>query len=87
MDDERIDETQVEAILSAGRAQVDRYVVTTLAVLVERTARIEREIDERIRIHQEACRGQSRKTLYGFIAAVGTCLGLATPYLLRLIGQ
>jgi len=80
---DRIDRAQVEAILAGGQEQVNRYLVTTLAVLITRSEAVGTETDEKIRRHRDNCRGQSRRTFYGFLVACGTCVGLLTPYILR----
>lgn len=86
MSNGRIDAAQVEAILSAGREEIDRYLVSTLAVLIERVEALPAETDRKIAAHQTECRGQSRRTLYALLTAIGTCIGLATPYILEFFG-
>lgn len=80
-----IDAAQVEAILGGGQDQVNRYVVTTLEQLIVATEAYPTNIAAAVHAHGVACRRRSRRTLYGFIAACGTCAGLATPYILKFI--
>jgi len=81
-----IDTAQVEAILGGGQERVNRYVVTTLAILITRSEAVAADTDEKIREHKQQCRGQSRRTLYALLAAIGTSVGLVTPYVLKLLG-
>lgn len=81
-----IDAAQTEAILGGGQEKVNRYLVTTLQQLISLSEAVPADLERAIRAHKVACRAQSRKTLYGFIATSGACVGLATPYVLKLLG-
>ena len=81
-----IDAAQIEAILGGGQEKVNRYLVTSVQQVIALSEAAPAELERAIRAHQSTCRVQARKARYGAFAACGACLGLATPYVLRLFG-
>ena len=69
MSNGKIDDAEVDAILSGGREKVDRFLIVSVLEI--------REAIEDV--------AHSRRYLYGLLSAACICVGLATPYVLHLV--
>jgi len=79
----RMDQVEVEVILSGGREKIDRYLVTGVHQLTITVEDIPGMIALAIAEHQSSCRRQSRKQLVGVASAIGAAIGLITPYIIH----
>jgi hypothetical protein len=81
----KIDDAQVEAILSGGQDAVNRYMVETLQQVVACVEETPRDIERAVRTQKAKCGAENKRAVYALLATLGTCVGLATPYVLELI--
>jgi len=77
------DQAEIDAILSGGRREVDRYLVTGVHRLTITVEEIPGMIALAIAEHQSSCRSQSRRQLVGIASAIGAVVGLLTPYVIH----
>lgn len=80
----KIDDAQVKAILGGDDDPFKVYVAETLQQLVNCAEDEPAIVAAAICTHKKTCRGESRRAFYGFLTALGACVGLATPYILQL---
>ena len=81
---ERLDDVEINAILSGGRENIDRYLVTTVHALRQKVDDWPDMLAEAIVQHQSSCRADSRKRIVAIASAIGGAIGIATPYLIQL---
>lgn len=79
-----INQTEIDVILTGGRKEIDRYLVTGVHQLNIAVEEIPDLIAEAVAEHHSACRRQSRKQLAAIAGTVGAIASLVTPYVLRL---
>jgi hypothetical protein len=84
MSNGKIDEAEVQAILSGGRSEVDAYLVRAVHELTRAVEDMPDMLAEAIAEHRADCRGHSRKQVIGLASAVSAAIGLATPFIIRL---
>ena len=77
--------SEVDAILSGGRREIDRYLVTTVHRLTITVEDMPGMIALAVAEHQVSCRARSRKQIIGLASAVGAVVGLLTPYIIHVL--
>ena len=85
MSNGRIDEAEVQAILSGGRSQVDAYLVRAVHELTAAVEEFPDMLAQAIAEHHSSCKRKSRKQVIAIASAIGTAIGLATPYIIHAI--
>ena len=80
----RIGDAQVDAILNGDDDPFKVYVVKTLHQLIQCVEDTPTAIEKAVREQKAKCAGENKRAVYMLLAALGTCLGLATPYILAL---
>lgn len=81
----KIDSTEVEVIISGGREDIDRYLVTSVQQLKKSVDAMPGMLAEAVAEHQTSCKQASRKRTAAIASAIGAALGLATPFILKLL--
>jgi hypothetical protein len=85
MSNGKIDDAQVEVILSGGQEAVNRYVVTTLQQVVECVEETPNAIETAICAQKARCAAENKRAIRALCAALGAVIGLATPYVIAAI--
>ena len=80
----RLGDAQVDAILNGDSDPFKIYVVTTLHQLIQCVEETPAAIENAVCDQREKCQDENKRAIYMLLATAGTCLGLATPYILAL---
>lgn len=83
MSNGKIDEAEVQAILSGGRSEVDAYLVRAVHELTRAVEDMPDMLAEAIAEHSTTCRARSRKQAVAIASVISAAIGLATPYVIH----